>query len=99
MKQFKQLVVLLIAYFEDKNPRDNDGDTPLKNAAQKGHVELGHFILKNVTEKNPANNDGVTPLYSAAANGNFEIFKAILGTIQIFLMHILGPLLTCLPIL
>ena len=62
---------------EDKNPRNDYGETPLHKAAFDGNVEIVELILENVIEKNPANIIGTTPLHNAASIGKFKTFKLI----------------------
>ena len=50
----------------DKNPKDNDGETPLHLASEKGHFSVCQLIIENIDDKNPKNNFGVTPLLMAA---------------------------------
>ena len=69
------------------NFRDNQGNTPLHNAAIHGDLaqddhlqhsaELVKFILANVIYRNPANENGDTPLHEAAKKGFLEICKLI----------------------
>ena len=49
----------------DKNPRCNDGKTPLHEAAEKGHLKVCEVILKNNQFMLPLWN-GKTPLMLAA---------------------------------
>ena len=62
---------------EDKNPADNEADTPLDIAAQKGHLENVNYIVNHLKDKNPAMNDGQTLLHIAAQEGHLEIVKYI----------------------
>ena len=57
--------------------------TPLHWAAQYGHFEICHLILKNSQDKNPENIHGHTPLTLAAKFGHFETFKLILDNVDI----------------
>ena len=67
---------------EDKNPANNEGDTPLSFAAQEGYFEICKLIIENVEDKNPANNSGSTPLSYAAEKGHFEICKLIIENVE-----------------
>ena len=62
---------------QNKNPGNNDGDTPLHMAAIDGHLEVCRLILENVQDKNPCNISGATPLTHAVNNGHLEIIKLI----------------------
>ena len=57
--------------------------TPLHWAAQKGHFDICHLILKNIQDKNPENIIGHTPLTLAARFGHFEVFKLIFDNVDI----------------
>ena len=56
--------------------------TPLHWAAQYGHFEICHLILKNIQDKNPENIHGHTPLTLAAKFGHFETFKLLFDNVQ-----------------
>ena len=51
---------MIIGQVEDKNPRTNNGFTPLHNAAGKGHFNIFKLIFDQVEDKNPANGSGQT---------------------------------------
>ena len=67
---------------EDKNPRDEDGFTPLHWAAKNGHLELYQWIMEKVKDKNPRDNSGLTPLHLAANNGHLAVAKLITENVQ-----------------
>ena len=60
-----------------KDPRSNNGCTPLHGAAGEGHIEVCKFLLEIGAEKNPRDNRGWTPLHWAAKNGHAEVCKLI----------------------
>ena len=62
----------------DKNPKDNDGDTPLHLASKQGHFEVCKLILKHVSDTNPKDEGGETPLHYAADFGHLRLFKFIM---------------------
>ena len=62
------------------NPRDNEGSTPLHNAAAEGHFEIFKLIIEKLEIKNPSDNNGSTPLHSAAENGHLNICKLIISS-------------------
>ena len=57
----------------DKNPRKDDGWTPLHYAAKKGHLDICKLICKNIEDKNPKDNYGLSPIFLANGNGHMEI--------------------------
>lgn len=65
--------------FEDKNPPNSFGDTPLLSAVKSGHLDICKYIIDNVEEnkKNPAKKIGFTPLHYAAILNDLEIYKLI----------------------
>ena len=49
-----------------KNPRDNDGVTPLHSAALKGHLHISKEIVEHVEKKKSKDVVGWIPLHWAA---------------------------------
>ena len=74
--------VILDNIQEEKNPRDDWGDTPLHEAAKKGHTEIACLIVENVAE-NPRNDEGDTPLHEAARRGHTEIASLIVENVDV----------------
>ena len=70
--------------FEDKNPANSFGDTPLLCAVKIGHLDICSYIIKNVDEnkKNPADQIGFTPLHYAAILNNLKIYKLIAENVE-----------------
>ena len=68
--------------WKTKNPKNNDGETPLHKAAFDGNIKIVELILENIIDKNPANKYGQTPLHYAALIGRFDIFKLIFDNVQ-----------------
>ena len=67
----------------DKNPIDDEVETPLHIAAPVGHFEVFKLIFPHVEEKTPADNIGSTPLHAAALEGHLEICKVFLDNVCI----------------
>ena len=42
---------------EDKNPKKDDGGTPLHSTAQDGNLDVCKLIFENVDDKNPKDED------------------------------------------
>ena len=70
--------------FEDKNPVNSFGDTPLLCAVKNGCSDICTYIIDNVDEskKNPANKLGFTPLHYAAILNDLKIYKLIAENIE-----------------
>ena len=70
--------------FEDKNPANSCGDTPLLYAVKNGQSDICAHIIENVDEnkKNPANKFGLTPLHYAAILDDLKIYKLIASSIE-----------------
>ena len=50
---------MMLENIKDKNPKNNDGWTPLHTAAEKGHEGIYKMIMDEVQEKNPKSNDRI----------------------------------------
>ena len=59
-----------------------NGNTPLHNAAWRGHIEIYKIIMAKVKDKNPRDHLGRTPLHWAAMGGQFEMCKLILENVN-----------------
>ena len=68
----------MIENTEDKNPKNNLGDTPLHLAAKSGHFEVCKLIIENTEDINSKNDFGRTPIHEAASCGHFEVSKLII---------------------
>ena len=63
----------------NKNPANEDGTTPLHDAAIEGHLDIVRLFLANVDEKNPEDTESrETPLHFAARGGHLDICREIL---------------------
>ncbi|EGN97177.1 hypothetical protein SERLA73DRAFT_10382, partial [Serpula lacrymans var. lacrymans S7.3] len=62
------------------NPKDNNRDTPLSQAAFQGHVEIVKLLLeRDDVDADSKNNGGWVPLLRAAYRGHVEIVKLLLA--------------------
>ena len=70
--------------FEEKNPANSFGDTPLLCAVKNGHANICKYIIDQVDEdkKNPANKFGYTPLHYAVMLNDFKIYQLISENIE-----------------
>ena len=66
---------------DEKNPKNEDGNTPLHFAANSGYSGTIQILMNEVEEKKTKNNDGYTPLYLAAEKGNLEMVKLIMNQV------------------
>ena len=73
---------IILAAIEDKNPKNNNGETPLHSASFNGNVEIVEEILKNVIDKSPFDRFRQTPLHNAALTGRFDIFELIFNSVE-----------------
>ena len=66
----------------DKNPKDDEGVTPLHIAAENGKFQVCQMILEaDIDDKNPKASeyiDGFTPLHLAAANNHLSVCHLII---------------------
>ena len=59
---------------DDKNPTDDNYDTPLHLAAKGGHYAICKLIIDaGISDKNPSNRSDETPLGVATSNGHTEV--------------------------
>ena len=82
----EQLWKFIIEKSENKNPRSNNGLTPLHLAAFKNHFDCYKNIMRYVEENNqdinPGDENGNTPFHKAAFVGNFEICKYVIEKLK-----------------
>ena len=65
----------------DKNPKDDNWDTPLHSAAKGGHYTICKLIIDaGIEDKNPGNRDDETPLDLAKSNNHTEVGLLILDS-------------------
>ena len=67
---------------KNKNPKDDQGKTPLHNAAQYGYLDVCKAIMEKIKDKNPKDDNGRTPLHNAAENGHLEVCHAIIDKLN-----------------
>ena len=73
------VITELFSIVKDKNPRNNEGVTPLHILAANGcHLDFFNLILHEVDDKNPMDENGFTPLHYAADKGHLDMFRHIL---------------------
>ena len=62
---------------DNKNPPDNDGDTPIHWAARRGQCEIVRYIMSVIDERNITNQVGMTPMHLAVHGKHYETCKII----------------------
>lgn len=73
-----EVAVQLLAAGCDANLADSEGNTPLHEAAEAGHLEVLRILLKNgKCDVNAKNVFGQTPLMRAVFNENLEVVKLL----------------------
>ena len=68
---------------ENKNPMDNNGYTPLHEAALNGHLEAFKYLFNIVEDKNPKSYHLRTPLDIVRDEGHEEIEQFIVQSLQV----------------
>ena len=61
----------------DRNSKFISGNTPLHDAAEKGHLSIFDYIISKIPRlqnKHSKNASGDTPLHKAAIEGHLDIF-------------------------
>ena len=72
------IVQYLLQHGADMDHVDNEGISPLWNAAKNGHLAVLQHLLELGADKDNANNNGTSPLYVAAQNGHLPVVKYLL---------------------
>ena len=66
---------------DDKNPMDDNWDTPLHYAAKGGHYAICKLIIDaDIEDKNPSNKRAETPLDLAKSNNHTKVVKLLLDS-------------------
>ena len=66
---------------DDKNPMDDNWDTPLHYAAKGGHYAICKLIVDaDIEDKNPGNRNDETPYDLAKSNNHTEVGLLILDS-------------------
>ena len=72
-------VKFLVSKGADVNKVDDQGATPLTNAARQRHPEMVELLLGFGANVNQANNDGMSPLVAAVMRDHVPTIKVLLG--------------------
>ena len=62
----------------DVNAKDDDGWTPLQDAATFGHKEIVELLITKGADVNAKTEDGETPLHTAVSNDHKEIIELLI---------------------
>ena len=69
---------------DDKNPMDDNWDTPLHYAAKGGHYAICKLIIDaDIEDKNPRNKSNKTPLDLAKSNSHTEVCLLIIDSADV----------------
>ena len=69
----------LLSEGAEPNTQDNNGWTPLHEAAQRAHYDLVHLLLENGANPNvPGGDENATPLHDAAENGSPDVVQLLI---------------------
>ena len=72
-------VKFLVEKGADVNTVDNQGGTPLTNAARQRHDKMVELLIKLGADVNKPNNDGMTPLTTAVMRDHVPTVKVLLA--------------------
>ena len=61
----------------DINGTDDNGQTPVMQASDEGHIEVVQLLLNEGAQVNTKDADGVTALVLASSKGNVAIVKSL----------------------
>ena len=71
-------IIQILAPLTDKpNAPDENGFTPIHEAARNGHVEIVKILASLTDNPNAPDENGVTPIHEAALEGHTEIVKIL----------------------
>ena len=75
---YTEIVKALIECTDNPNAPDNNGWTPIHEAAKNGHTEIVKALIECTDNPNAPDIFGWTPIHEAAMKGHIEIVKALI---------------------
>ena len=80
-KPAELLFYCMLNGLKNKNPRNNEGLTPLHIIASKGNLKICEFIIGCIKDKNPKDSKRRTPLHFAAIEGHTSVCELIVKNV------------------
>ena len=77
LKGRKVVVQLLLDGGADPNKANENGETPLRQAAEDGHQDVVKLLLDKGADPDKADRDGYTPLQLATEYGHIDIIQLL----------------------
>ena len=78
LKKVTKLDAFKKRWVNSKDQDDDEKNTPLHTASQKGHLEIVKILIRLGANVNAKNEEDWTPLNSAAESGEFEVMKYLI---------------------
>ena len=78
VRDVSKVVALLLEHNADPNLADEDGTTPLHEAARRGDTDTAILLLEANADPNARDINGRTPLHKATVNGHDDTVQLLL---------------------
>ena len=76
------MIEFILANVVDKNPKNENGDTPLHQAAKNGFLEICKLICQHAKDTHPEcikNNSGQTPIDLACEHKQWKVLNFLMA--------------------